>query len=217
MKGIFVTSNSTGAGKTTISKEISLRLRDKINLKVRKPVESGCLLVDNKLLPKDAIELAKACHSKEDLNIICPYRFQQAVNPEKASKDLGQTLTLKSLLKACKKNSKDGFFIIEGAGGIYSPIANKALNVDLAKKLQLPLVLVVNDELGAISQALLTIDAAYKNKLDVLCLVLNNIKDSKLSNYKDLKRYTKIPIICFSLKDSDNFWQEFQILLKPLL
>lgn len=217
MKGIFITSNNTGAGKTTIAKEISLRLKQKTNLKIRKPVESGCVLINDELFPKDAVGLIQASESKESLDIVCPYRFEQASDPEKASKDLGQDLTLENLLIACKRNSDDGFFIIEGAGGIYSPIADKSLNVDLARKLQLPLVLVVRDELGAISQALLTIEAAKNNKLNILCLILNNINNNKLSNHKILKNYTKTPIICFSLQDKNIFWQDFKPFINSLL
>ena len=57
--------------------------------------------------------------------------------------------------------------MVEGAGGLYSPIAETTLNVDLAIELQLPLLIVIRDELGAVSQALLTLEAAKNNNLTV--------------------------------------------------
>lgn len=217
MQGIFVTSNNTGSGKTTIAREICSKLKDKTSVKVRKPVESGCKLINNQLFPEDAASLAKSCDSKEALDVICPYRFADAVSPEKASNDSGFDLNLANLIQACRKNSENGFFVVEGAGGIYSPIAKNTLNVDLAKDLNLPLVLVINDELGAISESLLSICAAKKNKLKVLCLILNNIKDNKLLNYQELKRYTEVPIIRFSLKNTSAFWRDFEPVIDKLL
>ena len=87
---------------------------------------------------------------------------------------------------------------LRALAGLYSPIAESALNVDLATELQLPLVIVIRDELGAISQALLTLEAAKKNKLIVACVVLNAAKSNNLSNKEALAAYTKTPIISFS-------------------
>ena len=112
--------------------------------------------------------------------------------------DSGEKLTLKDLVLACKRNIDGSFVLIEGAGGLYSPIAEAALNVDLAVELQLPLLIVIRDELGAISQALLTLEAAKKNKLTVACVVLNVIKSNNLSNKEALTAYTETPVISFS-------------------
>ena len=92
----------------------------------------------------------------------------------------------------------ESFVLVEGAGGLYSPIAEAALNADLANELQLPLLIVVRDELGAISQALLTLEAAKKNKLTVACVVLNVVESNSLSNKEALAAYTKTPVISFS-------------------
>ena len=75
------------------------------------------------------------------------------------------TLSIDALVSACNADTEDSFVVVEGAGGLYSPIADASLNSDLAKRLQVPVVIVIRDELGAISQALLTIEAAKKNKL----------------------------------------------------
>ena len=120
----------------------------------------------------------------------------------------GEKIKLEDLVLACKCDVDESFVLVEGAGGLYSPIAKAALNVDLAIELQLPLLIVIRDELGAISQALLTLEAAQKNKLTVACVVLNIVKSNNLSNKEALAAYTETPIISFSQGDLEVFCSE---------
>jgi dethiobiotin synthetase len=159
-------------------------------------------------MPRDAIALSAACQLKEPLNKVCRYCFEAEASAELASADSGEKLTLKDLVLACKCDVDESFVLIEGAGGLYSPIAEATLNVDLAIELQLPLLIVVRDELGAISQALLTLEAAKKNKLTVACVVLNVVKSNNLSNKEALAAYTETPVISFSQGDLEVFCSE---------
>jgi dethiobiotin synthetase len=213
MNGIFVTGSNTEVGKTTVAVEIIRRLSKKKVVRVRKPVESDCPIVDAKFAPRDAIALSEACGSSEPLSTICPYCFALEASPEKASYEAGKSLGLEQLVVACKQDIGDDFVVVEGAGGFYSPIADKVLNADLARSLKLPLVIVVRDELGAISQALLTITAAQQNKLDVACVVLNQIEVNALSNADAIEAYTKTPVVCFSLTNLEQFWADIESLV----
>ncbi len=208
MKGVFVTGSNTGVGKTTVAIEIVRHISKTRVVKVRKPVETNCELSEQKYIPRDAIALSAACQLQEPLNKICPYCFEVEASAEFASADSGEKLTLKDLVLACKCDVDESFVLVEGAGGLYSPIAETALNVDLATELQLPLLIVIRDELGAISQALLTLEAAQKNKLTVACVVLNIVKSNNLSNKEALAAYTETPIISFSQGDLEVFCSE---------
>jgi dethiobiotin synthetase len=107
----------------------------------------------------------------------------------------------------------ESFVVVEGAGGLYSPIAEAALNVDLAIELQLPLLIVIRDELGAISQALLTLEAAKNNNLTVAGVILNVVESNKLSNKEALAAYTKTPVVSFSQGDLGAFCSEIEKLI----
>ena len=52
--------------------------------------------------------------------------------------------------------------IIEGAGGLQVPINNQYLMSDLAKKINLPLILVCKTSLGTINHSLLSIELIKK-------------------------------------------------------
>ncbi len=107
------------------------------------------------------MKLNEACASGESLCQVCPYCFELEASPEEASLDAGKSLGLEDLVYACNDGVEESFVFVEGAGGFYSPIADKALNSDLAVQLELPVIIIVKDELGAISQALLAIDVCY--------------------------------------------------------
>ena len=208
MKGVFVTGSNTGVGKTTVAIEIVRHISKTRAVKVRKPVETNCELSEQGYIPKDAIALSAVCQLKEPLNRVCPYCFEAEASAEIASADSGKKLTLEDLVLACKRDVDESFVLVEGAGGLYSPIAEAALNVDLAIELQLPLLIVIRDELGAISQALLTLEAAKKNKLTVACVVLNVVKSNSLSNKEALAAYTETPVISFSQGGLKGFCSE---------
>jgi len=213
MNGVFITGSNTDVGKTTVGVEIIRHLSKTRKVRVRKPVETNCQLIDEVYAPKDAIALNEVCLEPEPLSIVCPYCFELEASPEEASSHDGTTLNLDDLVSACNADTEDNFVVVEGAGGLYSPIADASLNSDLAKRLQVPIVIVIRDELGAISQALLTIEAAKKNKLSISCVVLNAIQSNNLCNKEALTAYTKIPVVSFSKKNLAPFYSEIEGLI----
>ena len=213
MKGVFVTGSNTGVGKTTVAVEILKYMSQTRDVKARKPVETNCKLTGQNYAPKDAIALSAACQQQESLENVCPYCFELEASAEMASTKSGKKLTLEDLALACRRGTDESFVVVEGAGGLYSPIAEESLNVDLAIKLQLPLLIVVLDELGAISQALLTLEAAKANKLNVACVVLNQVKGNSLANKEALASYTKTPIVSFSMDGLEEFFSDIDKLV----
>ena len=213
MNGVFITGSNTDVGKTTVGVEIIRHLSKTRKVKARKPVETNCQLINETYAPKDAIALNEVCSEPELISIVCPYCFELEASPEEASSHDGTTLSIDALVSACNADTEDSFVVVEGAGGLYSPIADASLNSDLAKRLQVPIVIVIRDELGAISQALLTIEAAKKNKLSVSCVVLNEIQANDLCNKEALAAYTKIPVVSFSTKNLGLFYTEIEGLI----
>ena len=213
MNGVFITGSNTGVGKTTISVEIIKHLRKNRQIVVRKPVETDCEIVNGNFQPKDAIKLNEACSSGEDLELICAFCFELEASPEEASAHASRLLELDDLVKACRFRVSDNFVFVEGAGGLYSPIANKALNSDLAAKLDMPVIIVVRDELGAVSQALLTINAAKSQQLKIACVVLNEIEPNQLHNAEALRAYTEVPIIEYSKNNLSSFCSKVEALI----
>ena len=170
-------------------------------------------MVKGSYVPKDAIRLNEACASGEDIDVVCPFCYELEASPEEASVFADRPLELFDLVKACQSKTGEQFVFVEGAGGIYSPIANNALNSDLAIELKMPIIIVVKDELGAIGQALLSINAAQTNNLDIACVVLNEMAPNHLSNAQALRAYTKVPVLEYSKNNQKLFCAEIEKLI----
>ena len=200
--GLFVTATDTGVGKTWFACSLLQKLLAKQQpLRVYKPVESGCVQNAKPCLPQDAQKLLQAAQAQQTLEQVCPYRLKAALSPARAASLENIALSIEDLAAVCQR-SPNWFSLVEGAGGFYSPLAGKQLNADLAQMLELPVVVVVANRLGCISQTLLVLEAAQCRKLNILGVVLNTLPDTNkdddesiASNAQELRELCTPPVL----------------------
>lgn len=173
--GIFITGTDTGVGKTLVACGIAALLRESgYKVGVMKPAETGCEERDGKLFPQDAFYLKEASGCAEPLEKICPYRLKEPLAPSVAAErsgvkiDIGHIETIYNEL-----SSKNDITIVEGAGGLLVPLLPHYTHADLAKLLNIPLLVVAANRLGAINHLLLTLEHASRLGLRVLGYVFN--------------------------------------------
>jgi dethiobiotin synthetase len=209
MHGVFITGTDTGVGKTRIGVLLAKALCEK-NIRVipRKPVETGCKTISGALIPADALALKQATGYEGELREVCPYRFSQPVSPVRAAQLSNAKLTTEQLVNACRHGDDDGFTLVEGAGGLYSPLTEDGLNADLAMALKLPVLLVAEDKLGVLNQVLLNLEALDMCGLDLAGIVLNNLdnnRDRHMDNAADLRARLNCAVFkqnyCSSISD----------------
>ncbi|ABL01811.1 dethiobiotin synthase [Candidatus Ruthia magnifica str. Cm (Calyptogena magnifica)] len=210
MKGLFISGSGTNVGKTFVAQYLIRLLSNTLKVSARKPVESDCENKNGRLIPKDALLLSKACNINEPIDKVCRYKLESCSSAQMASQDSGLKLTLDDLVDACMS---DEFVIVEGTGGLLSPIARQALNSDLIQALDMPVVLVIKDELGAVNQALLSINSAQSCGLSISMLVLNQIQPNFLKNAQAIKQHTDIDINVFN----QNHLASFERKVKKIL
>ena len=174
LPGLFITGTDTGVGKTWFTCTLLKLLRQKnIPIAVNKPIESGCLIQNNVCFPQDAEQLRLASQTTQSIQDICPYPLKAALAPDRAASMEGKQISIQDLVNVCQKNPQHFLRVIEGAGGFYSPLTHDGLNADLAKQLQLPIILVASDRLGCINHILLSYTAIKKLQLPILSIILN--------------------------------------------
>jgi dethiobiotin synthetase len=215
MKTLFITGTDTGVGKTYIGRIIVKALIKAGHTCVpRKPIETGCEVTNNELIPDDATKYYQASNEKIPLEEICPFRYEPPVSPERAIRLAGDTVNVKDMVKVCTPSNTPHYLFIEGAGGFYSPICTDGLNADLAQKLKANVILVVKDRLGCINQTLLTIEAINNRKLKLLAIVLNQTREheeSSMDNLDDLRLRLSTPVIAIpNMVDSDQNMLDMQ-------
>ena len=131
--------------------------------------------------------------------------FKAYASPPRAAKLENKKIKLDDILNFINEKKdldNDSFNLIEGCGGFFSPIADNKLTADLAVKLDLPVILVVNNKLGCINHTLLSIEAIKKLNLNIKFIVLNDLsKNVPLDNFEELSSFTEIPIIRLKYKE----------------
>ena len=197
--GYFITGSDTDVGKTYVACQVVSQLRGLgFELETRKPAESGCRDDgEGGLLTHDAAALQQANAGRESLDRINPYRYRAALAPHRAARLEGERIEIAQLVEACERDDPQHRLIVEGAGGFYSPLAENGLNADLASALQLPVIIVVADRIGAVNQALMTWHAVTDRHLRVAAIVLNEVQvqdDADMDNAADLAAHCNAPI-----------------------
>jgi dethiobiotin synthetase len=136
-----------------------------------KPVLTGLDEVDEAAWPLDHELLATASGGVPD--DVAPLRFGPAVSPHLAAKMSGCTIDPGTLVAmAAKAAAGADVAVVEGVGGLLVPIAPGYAVRDLARDLELPLVIAARPGLGTINHTLLTVEAARAAGLDVAAIVL---------------------------------------------
>ena len=177
MRGLFITGTDTGVGKTYVTSLIARELVAAGRaVGVYKPVASGCRLENGQVVADDAIALLEAAGRPGRLEQVCPQRFLAPLAPHRAAAVEGKTVDpqlLRNGLEAWR--GQCDVVLVEGAGGLMSPLSDDDYNADLALDLGFPLVVVAANKLGTINATLQTLitAAAYGEGLPVAGVVLN--------------------------------------------
>lgn len=183
----FITGTDTDVGKTTIATGLLHAARTGgLSTAAGKPVASGCAVTPKGLRNADALALMAECSIALTYAEVNPYAFEPAIAPHLAAREAGVALTVQSLLGPMRTVLAKGadFTLIEGAGGWRVPLADQSNLSDLARALDLPVILVVGVRLGCISHALLTAEAIAQDGLQLAGWVANII-DPKTSRLEE--------------------------------
>ena len=201
MGGFFITGTDTGAGKTVVTASLALALRRRgLRVGVMKPVETGCLREDDRLVPQDALFLLEASGCQAPLELVNPYALAEPLAPALAAEREGIRIEL-ARLEACYRElaRRYDMVLVEGAGGLLVPLTEQHTMLDLANGLGLPLVVVARNILGVINHTALTVAVARQHGAGVLGVVLNHPDpDSDLAtqtNAAALRRWAGAPLL----------------------
>ena len=186
MQGLFVTGTDTDVGKTVLSAALLAAMTAAGEpVAAHKPAVTG---LDEQ--PGDTPSLAghaaapwppdhellgaAAGMAPED---VAPRRYGPAVSPQLAAELAGEPLDRRELLAAGAEVAtiaarEERTLIVEGAGGLLSPLAAELTVCDLAVALKLPLLIAARPGLGTVNHTLLTLQAARAAGLNVRAVVL---------------------------------------------
>ena len=212
--GLFITGTDTEIGKTYVATMIVKSLvASGHRVGVYKPVASDCIADGRRLVSEDAVALWEAAGRPLSLDAVCPNRFQAPLAPHLAARSEGRELDPESLRRGIEPWADEcDVIVVEGAGGLMSPISDDEYFADLAYDFGYPAVVVVPNVIGAIHQSLSTLIAAacFRDGLPLAGIVLNDCRSfdddpSTESNREEIACRALAPVLTRLRNEGEAF------------
>ncbi len=203
MNAYFVTGTDVSVGKTHV---ITALIRD---LRQRGVAAMGCKPVscgDRKEL-RAMREAAGALTLSLDL--LNPLYLRTLADPRMGAEFERQTVSLPALVEQVQHLSAEyETLLVEGVGGWETPLCPGRTMADLAEELKLPVLLVVSNRQGAVSQALLTLQGIQQRGLECRGIILNQQSEewdtAAVTNRAMLEEYTGLPVLAELIYGEDS-------------
>ncbi len=198
MKSLFITGTDTDVGKTYVTAGLAVTLRKmKVDVGIMKPFAAG--KAQKKGYKSEDVEiLSKAAQVCEPEGLVNPQFFAMAASPYTASRSLKVKVKKASVISSFKKLSKlHQMTLVEGMGGIMTPILKNYYITDLIKEMKLPAVIVTRTKVGTVNHTIMTVKMCQKYKIPIKGIIINNFDDGYPIKdlTKDLKSLTGIPVL----------------------
>ena len=183
---LFITGTDTGVGKTVLTRLLAQYLRQRgIAVAALKPVCSGGR--------DDARALHAALDGALTLDEINPWYFRAPIAPLLAARLEKRTVILAQVLAHIRAlQNSFAVTLIEGAGGLLSPLGENFASRDLIAALRARPIIVASNRLGVVNHILLTLEALPKNRRPDAVIILvspRNPDPAAGSNARVLRPY----------------------------
>jgi len=190
MRAVFVTGTDTGVGKSLVcgllaryAGERGFSVITQKWIQTASPGFSCDVKLHLKIMRRSKAEI------RQYLDAVSPYNFSAPLSPHKASSLENKAIRPERIKKSFRLLAKIfDLVIVEGVGGLLVPYDKNHLVIDIACDLDLPVLLVSQNKLGAINHTLLTLEALAARKLKCLGVVFNNARKEKKIILKDNPR-----------------------------
>ena len=196
---LFITGSDTDIGKTYVTAGLAITLRNMgIDVGVMKPFAAG--YPQKKGFKSEDVEILSRCAQVDDSEeLINPQFFPIPASPYTAWKNLKIRPKVSTVLKSFHKLScSHTMLLVEGMGGIMTPILRDYFVTNLIKDMKIPAVLVARTKIGSINHTIMTVKMCEKYKIPLKGIIINDF-DSDGYDVKeltrDLKSLTKIPVL----------------------
>ena len=204
-RAVFVAGAGTEIGKTYVTAALTRRLRSAGPVLALKPLASGVAPVEDpafadsdtaRLLAAQGLPVTAAT-----VAACSPWRFAAPLAPDQAAALEGRRLTLDEIVGWCRERIASAAcpVVIEGVGGLMSPITDEATNLDWIEALRIPVTLVSGSYLGAISHALTAAEVLRLRGLDLRAVVISETEGAPTSPQvvaAAVARHTPVPVLC---------------------
>ena len=199
MQSLFITGTDTDVGKTYVTAGLAVTLRKMgVDIGIMKPFAAG-FPQKTGFKSEDVEILANSAQITYSESLLNPQFFPIFASPYTAFKNLKIKPNVKLILDSFKKLSKShSMLLVEGMGGVMTPILKNYFVSDLIKDMKLSTVIITRSKVGTVNHTIMTCKMCEKYKIPVKGIIINNF-DTDGYNVKQLKRdledLTNFPVI----------------------
>ena len=198
MKSIFITGTDTDVGKTYITAGLAVTLRKMgKDVGVMKPFAAGNAQ-KNGFKSEDVEILLNAAQVNDPENLVNPQFFSIPASPYTAWKKLKTKPKIPTILKSFRKLSNlHEMLLVEGMGGVMTPILKNYHVTNLIKEMKIPTIIVTRSKVGTVNHTLMTVKMCEKYKIPIKGIIINNFdKGYPINQLKnDLQNLTGVKIL----------------------
>jgi len=199
LKSLFITGTDTDVGKTYITAGLAIMLRKMgVDVGVMKPFAAG--VVQKKGYKSEDVEiLTKSAQTNDPENLVNPQFFPIPASPYTAWKKLKIKPKIPLVLSSFKKLTNiHEMMLVEGMGGILTPILKDYYVTNLIKDMKIPTIIVTRSKVGTVNHTLMTVKMCEKYKIPIKGIIINNFDDdgypiNQLT--KDLETLTGVKVL----------------------
>lgn len=176
MLNLYVTSVNKKDGKTFFTSGLAATMQSLgYSTCVYKPVQTSGLDINGFMQSPD-LTMIKALDPYIDTHF--SYLFKTNTEPLIAAEGENVYIDIEGINREYSKLlGTHDCTLLDGEGGLLTPLAPNIQTVDMIKKLQIPVVLLVTPEDNAVNNALQTIYTAQEKGIELRGVVINNIKE----------------------------------------
>jgi dethiobiotin synthetase len=170
-----------------------------INVGIMKPFATG-FQQKTGYKSEDVTILANSAQIKDSEELINPYFFPIPASPYTAANKLNVQIDIDLVMHRFEKlQTMHDVMLVEGIGGILTPILKNYCVADLIKDMNLGTFVVTSSRIGTVNHTLMTLSAAERHGLNVHGIIINNVDSTgydtnELKN--DLTNLSGIEVIC---------------------
>ncbi|MBQ7449933.1 dethiobiotin synthase [bacterium] len=205
---VFVTGTASKTGKTFVSAALASIMQSlSYKTAVYKPIQLGAYEQNSFMIAPDISYVKKI---DPYLTAECTYHLKSTMPPVIAAELEQIKINPKVISKEYTMfNNKYDTVIVEGTGGILTPIAQRFTIANLIKMLNLPIVIITNPTEESVNDTILTANHAEAMGIKINGIILNRYpegsEDMKIKSLPRLfEEYTKTTVIGI-IKELDGY------------
>ena len=198
LKSLFITGTDTDVGKTYITAGLAVVLQKMdVDVGVMKPFAAGS--AEKKGYKSEDIKiLSRAAQVCDPEKLVNPYFSPIPASPYTAWKRLKTKPRISTILSSFKKLTKlHDMILVEGMGGIMTPILKDYYITNLIKEMKISTVIVTRSKVGTVNHTIMTVKMCEKYKIPVKGIIINDFDNGYAVKdlTRDLENLTGVPVL----------------------